>query len=311
MATHTIDFNRDNLHGCFSRELAPILTIDSGDTIQLNTMDAGWNAEPNTSPGTIGKKYEPRVKGRDDGHALIGPIAVRGAEPGMTLEVRIDDLRPGSWAWTDAGGWPSELNKRLGMAEGPGANLLWTLDPDAMTGTDQHARTIPLHPFMGVMGMPPDEPGIHSTAPPRPSGGNIDCKELVAGSSLYLPIPVPGALFSAGDGHAAQGDGEACGTALECWMDRVVLTLTLHPALHLSTPRADTPAGWITFGFDKDLFEATVMALDAMLDLMGERYGVERAEALALASAVVDVRVTQLVNGVMGVHAVLPHHAFL
>jgi acetamidase/formamidase len=162
---------------------------------------------------------------------------------------------------------------------------------------------------MGVMGMPPDVPGVLPTAPPRDCGGNIDCKELVAGSTLYLPIAVPGGLFSVGDGHGAQGDGEASGTAIECPMERVNLTFDLHPDLRLRAPRANTPAGWITFGFHEDLDEATIQATDGMLQLLGEQYGLARPEALAIASIVVDLRITQIVNGVRGVHAVLPHGA--
>lgn len=226
----------------------------------------------------------------------------------MTLEVKIEEIRPGAWGWTTAGGWDSEVNRRLGVVEHE-TLMRWTLDPDAMTGRNQFGHTIALRPFMGVMGMPPDEPGLHPSYPPRFCGGNIDCKELMAGSTLYLPIPVEGALFSVGDGHAAQADGEACSTGIECPMERVVLTFHLRNDLRLTTPRAHTPAGWLTFGFHEDLNEATVIALEAMLDLMGEQYGLQRTDALAMASLVVDLRITQIVNDVRGVHAVLPHGA--
>jgi acetamidase/formamidase len=176
-----------------------------------------------------------------------------------------------------------------------------------MIGVNQHGHKIALRPFMGVMGMPPNELGIHSTIPPRFCGGNIDCKELVAGSTLYLPISVPGALFSVGDGHSAQGDGEVCTTAIECPMERVDLTFVLHKNLRLTTPRASTPIGWITLGFHENLHEATMIALEAMVDLLGEQYRLPRLEALAMASLVVDLRITQIVNGVCGVHAVLPY----
>jgi acetamidase/formamidase len=177
-----------------------------------------------------------------------------------------------------------------------------------MTGRNQFGQVIALHPFMGVMGVAPAEPGLHATAPPRATGGNIDCKELVAGSTLYLPVRVPGALFSVGDGHGAQGDGEVSKTAVECPMEHVSLTFTLEDQ-PLALPRANAPAGWITFGFHPDLNEATVIALDEMLTLLGTLYGVERPEALALASVLVDLRVTQIANGVHGVHALLPHGA--
>lgn len=162
---------------------------------------------------------------------------------------------------------------------------------------------------MGVMGMPPDEPGRHPTPPPRRTGGNLDCKELVAGSSLFLPIEVPGGLFSVGDGHAAQGDGEVCVTAIECPMERVVLTFILHPEMRINMPRARTAEGWLGLGVHEDLHEATFLALEEILDLMEGLFQTDRRNALALASVVVDVRVTQIVNGVQGVHAVLPHGA--
>ena len=305
MAIYTMEPERATLHGSFSRDYPPALTIGSGDTVRFRTLDSGWGLEPSKGPGIKRRSFEPRVKDQDRGHALCGPVAIRGAQPGMTLEVQIDAIRPGLWGGTYVGGPYREINRRLGVADHEEA-LLWTLDPDALTGRDQYGHTLPLRPFMGVMGMPPDEPGIHSTIPPRRTGGNIDCKELVAGSTLYLPIAVPGALFSVGDGHAAQADGEVCGTAIECPMERVELTFRLRDDLHLTMPRAQTPAGWITFGFDTNLNEATMIALDAMLDLLHEQYQLERHRALALASLVVDLRVTQIVNQVWGVHAVLP-----
>ena len=196
MAVHRIEPERQTLHGQFSRDFPPVLTIDPGDTVCFRTLDAGWHLEPPIAPGVPGRKFAPRIERRDNGHALCGPIAVRGAKPGMTLEVQINVVQPGTWGWTFAGGWPSELNKRLGVAEGPEYLLSWKLDTDAMIGRNQYGRTVALRPFMGVMGMPPDETGMHSTWPPRVWGGNIDCKELVVGSTLMLPIPVPGALFS-------------------------------------------------------------------------------------------------------------------
>jgi acetamidase/formamidase len=183
--------------------------------------------------------------------------------------------------------------------------MLWTLDRVEMTGRNQHGNTVALHPFMGVMGMPPDVEGVHSTAPPRTSGGNIDCKELVGGSTLYLPVPVSRGLFSVGDGHAAQGDGELSGTAIECPMDRVQLTFSLHEDMDLRTPAAATSDAWITFGFHEDLDQAMVPAVEAMLEKMCDQFELSKPEALALAGVVVDVRVTQVVNGVLGVHAVL------
>ncbi len=142
-----------------------------------------------------------------------------------------------------------------------------------------------------------------------PVGGNIDCKELVAGTTLFLPIAVDGALLSAGDGHAAQGDGEISQLAIEAPVERARLTISVRDDLPLTTPIAWTPEAWLTFGFDEDLDEAAAIAIDALLELMGRELGLERREALAFASVVADLRVTQLVNGAKGVHAVLPHGA--
>jgi acetamidase/formamidase len=227
----------------------------------------------------------------------------------MALEVRVGAVRTGAWGVSFGGGIANDLNRRLGAAEGERCVMIWRLDPDALVGRNQYGHTIALRPFMGVMGMPPPEPGIHPTWPPRPWGGNLDCKELVPGSRLFLPVPVPGALFSVGDGHATQGDGEVSGVAVECPMERVELSFHLHDDLRLSAPRAETPEGWLTLGLSQDLNEATWMAVNGMLDLMGELYGLPRNEALALASLVVDLRITQVVNGTRGVHALLPHGA--
>ena len=306
---HLLEPTRRTLTGCVSREHTPVLTIEPGDSVCYRTLDAGWGLEPLTGPDAPRRKFEPRTE-QDAGHALIGPVVIQGAKPGMILEVQIGAIRPGPYGFTVAAGWDHPVNQRLGLVDGAARVLhAWTLDADRMIGHNQHGHTVALRPFMGVMGMPPDEPGTHSTVPPRFCGGNIDCKELVAGSSLFLPVAVDGGFFYVGDGHAAQGDGEVSVTAIECPMDQVDLTFHLHPDLTLSMPRAKTPAGWITFGFDEDLQEATYLAIDGMLSLLGELLGVDRADALALASVAVDVRVTQIVNQVRGVHAVLPHGA--
>ena len=309
MATHAIEIERCTLHGHFSRELPAILSIAPGDTVYARTLDGGWGLEPPHLDGSPRRLIEPRDAKLDSGHCLVGPIEVRGAEPGMTLEVRIGAITPGAWGWTRAGGWKSRVNSRLGLADGAPHLLVWTLDAARETARDQHGREVSLQPFLGVIGMPGDEPGIQSTIPPRVTGCNMDCRELVAGSRLLIPIAVPGALVSFGDGHAAQGDGEVSGLAIECPMDRVELTFDLIEEPRLTTPIADTPAGWVTLGFHDTLDEAAAIALDAMLELMTRTHGVSRPDALALASVVVDLRVTQIANGVWGVHAVLPHGA--
>ncbi|MCC2686838.1 MAG: acetamidase [Paenibacillaceae bacterium] len=312
MAEYRLAPDRNTLHGSFSKEFAPVLTIRSGDTVNYTTLDAGWGS-PSPADGKRIKPYE-RRKGLDAGHALCGPIYIEGAKKGMTLEIRMNEIVPGPFGFTAAGKYPNWQNQRLGLTEVEELILSWELDRQTMMGKTKIAGksySVGLHPFMGVLGMPPDEPGVHRTFPPRFCGGNIDCKELIRGSTLFLPISVDGALFSVGDGHAAQGDGEISCQAIECPMEEVSLTFVLHADLHLTMPRAYTPAGWITFGFHEDLNEATVQAMDGMLDLMGELYGLNRVQSIAIGSSVVDLRITQVVNGVKGVHAVLSHGAII
>ncbi len=303
--SHEIPLERRTLHGHFSRELEPVVEVRSGDVIRFATLDAGWGVEPPRLDGSERRHFEPRDAELDEGHALTGPVAVAGAQAGMTLEVRIEMVRVGPYGMTVAGGWPSPLNDRLDVDSGETRVLAWELDAEAGTGRDQEGRTVALAPFLGVLGMPPPERGVHPTGPPRVWGGNLDCKELVAGTTLYLPVPVDGALFSAGDGHARQGDGEVSSTAIECPLERVELGLALREDFELATPVARTPESWIALGLGATLDAAMGNAVDGMLELMRRTLGLERRDALALASVVVDLRVTQVVNGVLGVHAVL------
>ena len=280
MTLHEIPLERRTLHGHFSRELEPVVAVDPGDSIAFACPNAGWML-------ASGERFEPFDEELDEGHALVGPVEVRGARAGQTLAVRVDEVVPAGW----------------GATLGPRLRLDWTLADGV--GRDQKGRRVELRPFLGVLGMPPPEPGRHSTVPPRRSGGNIDCKELVAGSMLFLPLPVDGALFSAGDGHAAQGDGELSGTAVECPVERAVLTLDVRDDLELRSPVARIEGAWLALGFDEDLDAAAEQAAATMLDLMERELGVDRSYALALASVAVDLRVTQVVNRVKGVHAVL------
>lgn len=312
MAIYEIKPERATLHGHFSRDLPPCLTIEPGDTVRFRTLEAGWSLAPRLTGDRDEERamFEPRDPEVDSGHALCGPVFVQGAEPGMTLEIQIGTVMPADWGYVYAGGWQTSLNDRLGVSSA-GVVHNWALDTSAMTARNQHEYSVRMHPFLGVMGMPEDVPDRQSTTPPRRTGGNLDCKELVAGSSLFLPVAVPGGLFSTGDGHAAQGDGEVSGLAIECPMAQVDLTFLLHPNLSIPMPRAETPAGKLTLGFGETLDEAMANALDGMLDWMTELYGLSRQDALALASVAVDLRVTQVVNGVQGVHALLPHDALV
>jgi acetamidase/formamidase len=304
MAVHEVPLERRTLRGSFSRDYPPVLEIEPGDAVLLSTPDVKWCLEPPPADPIYERDPE-----RDSGHALVGPIAVRGARAGQTLKVGIEEVRVGPYGFTASGGRSTPLNDRLGLTEAPEALLVWELDPDGLVGRDQHGREVDLRPFPGVLGMPPPDRGIHPTPPPRIWGGNIDCNLLVPGTTLFLPIPVDGALFSAGDGHARQGDGELGQFAIECPLERLRLTLDVRDDLELATPLAWTPDAWVTLGFHEDLDEAAAIAAGAMLDLMGRELGVGPSEALALSTAVVDLHVTQLVNGVRGVHATLRHDA--
>ena len=309
MNLHTLEPTIETLHGHFSRELPPVLRIASGDRVRFRTLDVNWGCFENPDPFAAAPPWPHRDRERDPGHAVVGPVWIEGARAGGTLEVRVIALRTGAWGWTAGGGPPTPLNTRLGLAGEPQFRSYWALDPDAALARNARGERVALRPFLGVMGLAPAEPGRHPTTPPRACGGNIDCKELVEGSRLFLPIAVDGALFSTGDGHAVQGDGEVAGPALECPMERAELEFVVHENLHLARPRAHTPAGWITFGFDPDLDEAMAIALSDMLDLLVELRGGDRKQAMALASLLVDLRVTQVVNGVRGVHAVIAHEA--
>ena len=285
----------DEPHGHFDRDLAPKVSVGPGEAVRLSTLASGWKSAPG---GARHPLWTP-----DAGHALTGPVEVRGARAGQTLSVRVDAVVPASWGTTYAGRRDNAYTRAYGL-EGAEAVHRWDLDPVAGTGRNQHGHTVALRPFLGVIGMPPPEPGRHSTIPPRRWGGNLDCRELVAGSTLFLPVPVDGALLSAGDGHAAQGDGEVSGTAIECGMDRVELTLDVLDE-ETTAPYARTPAGWLTLGLGATLDEAAYAALNGMFDLLGRLHGLARADAVALASVAVDLRVTQLVNETVGAHALL------
>ena len=267
------------MRGWFSRDYEAVETVEPGGSVSFQARNAGWKWDPVNAPD--------RPEGA--GHALEGPFEVRGARAGQTLVVRVMEVAPRPWGET----W----------ADGEG--FVWRLDGDTWR-LGSHA--VGSAPFLGVIGMPPPEPGEHSTIPPRRWGGNIDCKELVAGTTLYLPIPVDGALLMAGDGHGAQGDGEVSGTAIECPIERATLTLDVEER-ELRSPIARTADAWLTLGFDEDLDSAAEQALATMLDLMEHELDASRPECLALASVAVDLRVTQVVNQVKGVHAVLSDDA--
>jgi acetamidase/formamidase len=303
MTTHTLNAAPATTADVFDPAHAPVLTVDPGDTIVVGSLDASGYVERQTMPG----EKRPRMFAEPRGHCLTGPIAVRGVAAGDMLALHLVDIRPGSWGWTVAGGVHTPVTDRLDVVGEPQSWLLWELDQVAGTATESRGFARSLAPFLGVMGLAPAEPGEHSTIPPRAAnGGNIDCRDLVAGTTLYLPVAVDGALLYLGDGHAAQGDGEVGGTAIECPMQTEA---TVDVARHrpLTSIHAETPTSRITFGFDADLNVAMGDALDAMVRWMQVLFALDKATALAFASTVVDMRVTQVANQTWGVHAVLPN----
>lgn len=307
VAEHRLPSLPGNLHwGNFDPALAPVLEIASGDIVHVDCLCG----QPDVLPSE--EEYEllpelreayARVPRPIAGHLMTGPIAVRGAEPGDTLEVRILDIRlRQNWGYTRirplGGTLPDEFPDRY---------LAHTrIDRSTLVGRTPWGMDLKLRPFFGVLGVaPPPSWGMISSIVPREHGGNIDLKELTAGATLYLPVHNPGALFSIGDGHAVQGDGEVCSSALETSLAGSV-ALSVRKDMRLRYPRAETPDHHITLGFDADLDDAARRALRAMIALLCERKRLSREEAYALCSLAGDLRITQLVNGHKGVHMMLP-----
>lgn len=291
--------------GSFDAALPPALRVDSGDRLTVDAVSGGPEVLPpegfHVPPELL--EIHARSARHLPGHILTGPVSVTGAEPGDTLEVRILDVRlRQDWGYNIirplAGTLPSEFDAhRL---------IHIPLDSGRMTGRMPWGLDLPLRPFFGIMGVaPPAHWGRISSIVPRAHGGNLDNKELRPGSSLFLPVHVPGALFSCGDGHAAQGDGEVCTTAIETALQGC-FELVLHKRTGLTYPRAETPTHLITMGMDPDLDQCLAMALRDMIALLGERAGLSREDAYTLCSVAVDFRVTQTVNVNRGVHAMLP-----
>lgn len=301
MARHVVNSEPNTVTDVFSNEMAPILTMASGDELQVRSLDASGSMEKHSFPGD---KVPMMIPGRR-GHCLVGPIEVEGATAGTVLAIKFKSLVPEDWGWTASAVLDNSLNQRLGILDAGPRWLLWSIDVSKGIATNQFGISRSLAPFLGVVGLPPTATGEHSTVPPRTrGGGNIDCKELVAGSTLFIPVTVPGAMLCLGDGHAAQGDGEVSGTAIECAMtSEVVVNVIEDPPVEGIF--AETPAGRITFGFNPDLNVAMSDALNAMVTWMTKIFNLDRGEALALGSSLVDMRITQVANQSFGVHAVL------
>ncbi|AYG60255.1 acetamidase/formamidase family protein [Rhizobium jaguaris] len=290
--------------GYFDPKRAPALTVDSGDTVVIDTVSGGPDVLPKDDffiPPELLDVHKNSVQ-EMPGHILTGPVAIRGAKPGQVLEVRIKDVKlRQNWGYNVirplAGTLPYDFET---------ARLLnIPLDAEANVAHLPWGLKLPLAPFFGVMGVaPPPNWGRISSIMPRAHAGNIDNKELVAGTTLYLPIFNEGALFSCGDGHGAQGDGEVCITAIETAL-RGTFQFIVRNDLSFTYPRAETPTHYITMGMDPDLDQCSVMALRDMIVLLGEKAGLSREDAYTLCSLAGDLHVTQAVNGNKGVHMMM------
>lgn len=310
MKSHTLKSTVDTVHwGYFDASVPPVMTIDSGDRITIETLSGAPDVMP---PPSSGLKLPPelpeihaKVPRKLPGHLLTGPVAIKGAMPGDTLEIDIEKIEcRQDWGYNAirplAGALPGEFDD-VRIVHIP-------MDLKRMVGKLSWGAEIPLRPFFGVMGVaPPPAWSMISSLPPRQHGGNLDLKELVAGTKLQLPVHVPGANFSCGDGHGAQGDGEVCVTAIETALTGT-FRLTLKKGQKLRWPRAETPTHQITMAFDPDLDQAAKIALREMIALICERKNLSREDAYMLCSLAADLRVTQLVNGNNGCHCMLEKH---
>ncbi len=312
MATHRLDAAPETVHwGFFDASLKPLIAVEPGDSVVISTVSGGPTQLPRAGSGLTVPDALPAIHARvpqklGGPHIMTGPVAVRGAKAGQVLEVRIKaiDLNY-DWGYNVirplAGALPDDFEEsRL---------IHIPLDRERMVGRLPWGLELPLSPFFGIMlTAPPSAWGAVASPPPRRNGGNMDNKELVAGTTLYLPIYVDGALFSVGDGHGVQGDGEVCVTAIETGL---IGTFELHVRddLTLEWPMAETPTHLMTMAFDPDLDDAVVIALRNMIKLICARTNLSREDAYTLCSLAADLRVTQVVNGTKGIHVMLPKTA--
>jgi acetamidase/formamidase len=306
MTIHRLEAGPESVHwGFFEAALPPLLTVESGDRVIISTVSgtpALMPPSPLKVPPALSAIHAQVQRRMVPGHICTGPVAVRGAKPGQTLQVDIERIELAyDWGFNNImplrGGLPDDFaEERI---------IHIRLDADRMVGTLPWGMEIPLRPFFGVMAVaPPPAWGTLSTLPPRPNGGNIDNKELVAGTTLYLPIFVEDALFSAGDGHGAQGDGEVCLSAIETGLVGT-FRLTVRDDMKVAWPFAETPSHIITMAFDPDLDDCAEIALRQMLDVICSRTGLDRYQAYTVCSLAANLRVTQVVNGNKGMHVML------
>jgi acetamidase/formamidase len=293
--------------GYFDAAQPPALEIASGDVVTIDALPAGTEADLPADADLVLPEHARVMQALAAGkgpsaHLLTGPVHVEGAEPGHVLQVDILESTPRQrWGVTKImplrGTLPDEFDRFERFHVG--------VDPERGLAHLPWGKELPLDPFFGILAVaPPAHWGRIGTNEPRAFGGNMDNKELRAGATLYLPVFAAGALFSVGDGHGCQGDGEVCITALETALQGR-FRLTVRPDMHLERPFAETADAVISMGFHEDLDEAARIAVRDMVRLIVERTGLRREEAYALASLAADFRVTQLVDGNKGIHGVL------
>src|SRR5271170_1766694 len=307
--------------GYYSARAKPVLTIKSGDTVTIQTLSTCGPPERLKSLGVAEADVPPYVadiytkvpaseKG-PGGHILTGPLAIEEAEPGDVLEIRIQKIDIDvPWACNSFGAGRGFLPNDFPYSK----SRIIPLDRAKMIGHFAPGIDIPLHPFFGSMGIAPASGGKYNSAPPWMHGGNMDNKELVAGTTLYLPINSKGANFEVGDGHAGQGNGEVDITALETQLTGT-FQFIVHKDQHLLWPRGETPTAYIAMGFDEDLKTATEMAVRNMITFLSEQIPdhphLTRDDAYALISTACDVDITQLVDTKSGVHVLCPKKLFV
>ncbi len=307
MAFHTLRAAPDTVRlGVFDAAFPAVYHVESGDTVEVQCVSGRDEVLPAADTGLESPPEllailaaNPESKA---GHIVTGPIAVAGAMPGDTLEIRIDKIEPGAnWGYNLirplAGTLPEDFHEFTLMHI--------PVDRDRRTCSLPWGTELELAPFFGVMGVaPPPAFGRIASKEPRIHGGNLDNKELTAGSTLFLPVWVPGANFSVGDGHGVQGDGEVCVTALEMCLTGT-FTFVLHKNTGQVQPRAETPTHYITMGMNEDLDQAMKQALREMIAFICQRSNLSREQAYSFCSLAVDFHVTQTVNGEKGVHGML------
>ena len=299
-------------YGHYWADMKPALTIDSGDIIDVDTMLTNTpdrlerSGVPPADVQASLRAIVDQVKDRGPGgHILTGPVYVNGAEIGDALEVKILSIDlPIAYGYNGCSGFVRE-----NCEQGRGQTII-KLDRNNMTATFLPGVVIPLRPFFGSMGVAPAaEVGRVSSNPPSTHAGNLDNKELVAGTTLFIPVHTRGALFEVGDGHAAQGDGEVDQTAIETSL-RGKLQLTVRKGMKLAWPRAETSTDYISMGTDVDLTKATKVAIQEMVDFLAANKHMDKHQAYQLTSLAGNVAITQLVDGTVGVHVKMPKSIF-